>query len=222
MNHFRKIGASLLVLLGVIILVFLMFQGFGDPARMLAGQTGNEQTILNIRKDLNLDKPKWKQFLYYLNDVSPVAIHSKNEIKEKDLKGIFLPVERSVGLKVPYLGRSYQSRRPVTTVLMEALPGTLVLAFTAMLIACVAGITLGVIAALKKGTWMDSGILVSSIAGISAPSFFMAILIAYIFGIVLHDITGLNFTGSLFSVNASTGEYQMELKNLVLPAITLV
>lgn len=121
MNTYRKIGSSLLVLVGVIILVFLMFQGFGDPARMLAGQTGNEQTISNIRKDLNLDKPKWKQFLLYLNDVSPVGIHSKEEIRSKDLKGFFLPGERSVGIKVPYLGKSYQTRRPVTSVLLEAL-----------------------------------------------------------------------------------------------------
>ncbi len=216
-----KIGSSLLVLLGVIILVFLMFQGFGDPARMLAGQSGNDQTISNIRKDLNLDKPIWKQLILYLNDVSPVGIHSKEEIARNNLKGFFLPGDRSIGVKVPYLGRSYQSRRPVTEVLIEALPGTLVLAFSAMLIACIAGIGLGVLAALKKGTWMDSGIIISSIAGISAPSFFMAILIAYIFGIVLHDQTGLNFTGSLFTINALTGKSELELRNLILPAITL-
>lgn len=221
MYQFRKTGTSLLVLAGVIILVFLMFQGFGDPARMLAGQTGNEQTIANLRKDLNLDKPKWQQFVLYLNDVSPVGIHSREEINNKGLKGIFLPGNRTIGIKVPYLGRSYQTRRPVTEVLMEALPGTLVLAFTAMLIACIAGITLGIIAAVRKGTWMDSGILVSSIAGISAPSFFMAILIAYLFGIVLRDYTGLNFTGSLYSVDAATGKPYLELRNLVLPAITL-
>ena len=46
-----------------------MFQGMGDPARLIVGQSGDKQTLENIRKELNLDKPKWQQFLYYLKDV---------------------------------------------------------------------------------------------------------------------------------------------------------
>ena len=72
----------MLVLFGVVALVFIMFQGFGDPARMIVGQTGDKKTIENIRKDLYLDQPKWKQFILYVNDISPICIHQKEEIKK--------------------------------------------------------------------------------------------------------------------------------------------
>ena len=218
----KKLFYALLVLLGVVMLVFVMFQGFGDPARLIVGQTGDKKTLDNIRKDLHLDEPRWKQFLYYLNDVSPIAMHSQQEISQKGLSGFFVEDgARKLGLKVPYLGRSYQTKKNTTAVLAEALPGTLVLAITAMLFACMVGIVLGVLSAIYKDTWIDNTAVFSSIAGISAPSFFMAILVAYFFGIVLHDYTGLNLTGSLYEIDEVTGERYLALKNLVLPAFTL-
>ncbi len=217
----KKLCYALLVLLGVVTLVFIMFQGFGDPARMIVGQTGDKKTMDNIRKDLYLDQPKWKQFVLYLNDVSPIAFHSKEDIEKKNLKGIFIGSDTKFGLKFPYLRRSYQTKKEVGQLLLEALPGTLLLAFAAMLFATVIGILLGVTAAVKKGTWMDTSAVFASIAGISAPSFFMAIIIAYFFGIVLHSVTGLNITGSWFAIDEVTGEKYLTLKNLILPAFTL-
>ncbi len=198
-----------------------MFQAFGDPARLIAGQTGDKKTMENIRKDLYLDQPKWKQFLFYLNDVSPISFHSPEEINKKNLRGIFIGNKIKFGLKIPYLGRSYQTKKEVGSILWDALPGTVVLALAAMLFACFAGIGLGVIAAVKKGTWVDNTAIFSSIAGISAPSFFMAIIIAYLFGVILHPYTGLTLTGSLFDIDEVTGEKYLNLKNLVLPAFTL-
>lgn len=217
----KKIGYALLVLLGVVSLVFLMFQGFGDPARMIVGQTGDKKTMDNIRRELYLDQPKWKQFVLYLNDVSPVCVHSREEIEKKELKGIFIGGDTRFGIKLPYLRKSYQTKKPVSSVLMEALPGTLLLAFAAMVLATVLGIGLGVLAAVKKGSWVDNTAVFASIAGISAPSFFMAILIAFLFGVVLHNVTGLNLTGSWFSIDEVTGEKYLTLSNLVLPAFTL-
>ena len=218
---FKKLFYSLLVLLGVVTLVFIMFQGFGDPARMIVGQTGDKKTMDNIRKDLYLDQPKWKQFVLYLNDVSPISIHSKEDIEKKQLRGLFIGGDIKFGLKIPYLRRSYQTKKEVGLVLMEALPGTLILAFAAMLFATIIGILLGVLAAVKKGTWMDTSAVFTSIAGISAPSFFMAIIIAFLFGVVLHPYTGLNLTGSWFDIDEVTGEKYLTLKNLILPAFTL-
>jgi len=209
------------VLLGVVVLVFIMFQGFGDPARMIVGQTGDKKTLDNIRSDLYLDQPKWKQFILYVNDVSPICIHSKTDIEKKQLKGFFIGGTTKLGLKIPYLRKSYQTKKEVGAVLMEALPGTLILAVTAMLFATIVGVFLGVTAALKKGSWMDSTAVFSSIAGISAPSFFMAIVIAFFFGVVLHSYTGLNLTGSWFAIDEITGEKYLVLKNLILPAFTL-
>ena len=219
---FKKAAYALVVLLGVVMLVFVMFQGFGDPARLIVGQTGDKKTLDNIRKELYLDQPKWKQFLYYLNDVSPIAVHSKASIEKKGLKGFFIGSgNNQFAFKIPYLGKSYQTKKTTVSVLTEALPGTIVLAVTAMLFACVVGIFLGVIAAVYKNTWIDQTAIFSSIAGISAPSFFMAILIAYVFGIVLHDYTGLHLTGSLYEIDDVTGEEYITLKNLILPAFTL-
>ena len=217
----KKICYSILVLLGVVALVFVMFQGFGDPARMMVGQTGDKKTLDNIRKDLYLDQPKWKQFLLYLDDVSPICIDSKTDIEKKQLKGLFIGDNIKVGIKIPYLRKSYQTKKNVSSVLLEALPGTLLLAFAAMLFATIIGILLGVLAAVKKGTWMDTSAVFASIAGISAPSFFMAIIIAFVFGVVLHSFTGLNLTGSWFEVDEVTGEKYLTLKNLILPAFTL-
>jgi len=208
-------------MLGVMILVFFLFQGFGDPSRLVMGQTGDKATQENIRRELYLDQPKWKQFFLYMNDVSPIGIHTKEEITQKDLKGFFLGGDKKVGIKLPYLRKSYQTKKPVAAVLFEALPGTLLLAFAAMFIAVFIGIPLGVLAAVKQNTWLDSTAVFSSIVGISAPSFFMGIIIAYLFGFVWSDWTGLHITGSWFDIDVETGERRLTLQNLILPAFTL-
>jgi peptide/nickel transport system permease protein len=175
----------------------------------------------NIRKELHLDQPKWKQFVLYLNDISPVGIYTKEEIKEKKLRGVFVGGDKKIGIKIPYLRRSYQTNKPVTDVLMEALPGTIMLACAAMFLAILVGIFLGIIAAVKQNTWMDTSSVFASVIGISAPSFFMSIVIAYLFGLVLHDYTGLSLTGSWFNIDSATGQRYLTLQNLILPALTL-
>lgn len=222
----RKMAYGLLVLLGVIALVFFLFQGFGDPSRIVMGQTGDSTTQANIRKDLYLMNekgetiPKFKQFLYYLNDVSPVCVHSKADIEKKKLRGFFTGGERKFGIKIPYLRKSYQSKREVWTILVQALPGTLMLALSAMAIAIAIGIPLGVIAAVKQNSCIDTSAIFSSIVGISAPSFFMGIIMVYVFGFVLSEWTGLHIAGSWFAID-DEGQRRLSLQNLILPAITL-
>lgn len=216
----KKMVYGLLVMLGVTVAVFFLFQGFGDPSRLVMGQRADQATRENIRKELYLDQPRWKQFVYYLNDVSPVGIHTKDEIAAKGLRGLFIGGETRIGLKWPYLRRSYQTKKEVMAVLMDALPGTIILAIAAMIIATVFGTFLGVIAAVRKDTWMDTTAIFTSVLGISAPSFFMGIVIAYVFGFVLSQYTGLHMTGSLFDTDPFDGR-QLQLRNLLLPAITL-
>ena len=214
-----------LVLAGVVILVFFLFQGFGDPSRLVMGQSGDAATQASIRKELYLDQPKWKQFIFYLNDVSPISLYTRDDIHKKTLKGIFIggntPNSYAFTIKVPYLRRSYQSKREVGTILMEALPGTLLLAVVAMLIAGAIGIPLGVLAAVKQNTWLDTSSVFASIVGISAPSFFIGIIIAYVFGFVLSNWTGLHITGNWFDTDDFSGQRHLALKNLILPAVTL-
>ena len=222
----KKILYGLLVLVGVVVLVFFLFQGFGDPSRIVAGQSSDSTTQANIRRELSLvnDKgekvPRFKQFLYYLNDVSPICFHSKDEIANKKLKGFFIGGKNKFGFKIPYLRKSYQTKRPVWNILMQALPGTLMLAISAMFIAMLIGIPLGVMAAVKQNTWLDTSAIFSSIVGISAPSFFMGIIMVYVFGFVLSDWTGLHIAGNWFAID-DAGHRRLTMQNLILPAITL-
>ena len=216
----KKLIYGVLVLVGVVVLVFVLFQGFGDPSRLVMGQTGDAATQASIRRELYLDQPKWKQFLFYLNDVSPISNHSKEDIAKKELKGIFIGGNTKVAFKLPYLRKSYQTKKPVGSILMEALPGTLMLAISAMLIAVALGIPLGVAAAVRQNTWVDTTAVFSSIVGISAPSFFMGIIIAYVFGFLLTNWTGLHITGSWFDIDEH-GMKRLSLQNLILPAVTL-
>jgi peptide/nickel transport system permease protein len=217
---FNRLIYASLVMLGVVVIVFFLFQGFGDPSRLILGQRADAGTLDNIRRDLRLDKPKWKQFAYYLNDVSPISVYSKKDLAEKDIHWLGVGGNTKLVLKFPYLNRSYQTRKEVWTMLMEALPGTIILAFLAIFIAVVCGMTLGVLAAVKKDTWMDTTAIFTSVLGISAPSFFMSIVIAYVFGFVLNQYTGLQMTGSLFDTDPFNGR-QWQLRNAILPALTL-
>ena len=216
----RKTLYGVLVLLGVVTSVFFLFQGIGDPARLVMGQTGDSTTLANIRKELYLDKPGHMQLLLYLNDISPLCVHSREMISSKGLRGLFVGDELKIGIKVPYLRRSYQSRREVWQILIEALPGTLLLSIAAMLLATCMGIPLGVTAAARQHGWSDRLATVGSVLGISAPSFFMGIVIAYLFGYVWQRHTGLQMTGSLFDMDPFEGR-TLQLQNLILPALTL-
>jgi peptide/nickel transport system permease protein len=219
----RKLSYGLLVLLGVVMLVFFLFNVLpGDPARLTLGQRADVTSLENVRRELHLDKPIPLQFLLYLNDLSPISVHTRQEAEATlhYLPLLHVGTEKILVLKTPYLRRSYQGKKDVWEILTEALPGTLVLALAAMLFATVAGITLGVLSAVKQNTWMDTGAVFASVVGISAPSFFMGIVLAYLFGFVLSDYTGLHMTGSLFETDAFAGR-TLNLSNLVLPAITL-
>ncbi len=208
------------MLLGVVVLVNFLFVGLGDPVKMVAGQRTDKKTMDNIRKELRMDSSSSKSFWMYLNDVSPIGTYTKTEIDELKIKGFFVGKENKWGVKLPYLRRSTQTKKEVSKILMEALPGTIILAIAAMVIAIVFGIFFGVIAAVRQDSWLDTSAVMGSIVGISAPSFFMGIIIAYVFGFLLHQYTGLNFAGSWKDVEPFTGSY-WNLKNLILPAFTL-
>lgn len=220
----RRTGYSLLVLFGVVTVVFFLFNVLpGDPARLIMGQRGDAATLERVRREMNLDKPMLARYGLYLNDISPLGIHDNTpaeQAKYNYIKLLPLPAQKCLALKWPYLGRSYHSKREVGTVLAEALPGTIVLALASMAIATAGGILLGILAALKKGTWMDTASIAASVAGISMPSFFAGLVIAYVFGYLLHAYTGLDMTGSLWEYDAFRGRY-LALHHLILPALAL-
>lgn len=227
----KRLYYGFLVLLGVVTVVFFLFNVLpGDPARMILGQRADEASIKAINKDLGRDKELHIQFFMYLNDISPISVHeSKDEEhylfldsqKYSATKLIPLGNSKVLVAKLPYLRRSYQSKRMVTDIISETLPETFVLAFAAMLFATIIGVIVGVWSALKKDSLFDNSSLVFAVLGMSAPSFFMGLIIAWIFGHLLTDYTGLNMVGSLYRMDDyGNGEY-LELKNLILPALTL-
>lgn len=91
--------------------VLLFFQGFGDPARLVVYQTGDSTTIQNIRKEFVLDQPVSKQFLFYLNDISPISIYSKEDFGSRQFEGVFIGGDTKLAFKMSYLRRSYQIKR---------------------------------------------------------------------------------------------------------------
>ncbi len=226
----RRLFYGFLVILGVITVVFFLFNILpGDPTKMLLGQRSDMASVDAIKKELGLDKSLTTQYFSYLNDLSPVSIHSTNSdsfwvydlSKYSNSTQILSFGSKTVVLKTPYLRRSYQSKRSVNSILSEAFPQTALLASVAIFIAIIVGITLGVFCALYKDTWFDKISLIVSVLGMSLPSFFAAIVIAWIFAYLLNDFTGLNMIGSMYSVD-NFGETEfLDLKNLILPAITL-
>jgi peptide/nickel transport system permease protein len=226
----KRLWYGLLVLLGVITIVFFLFNILpGDPARMMLGQRADIASVEAINKDLGLDKPLHIQYFNFLNDISPLSIHNpKNSnsywyFSDEKYSGNKLLAVGSVGLyvKKPYLRRSYQSQRKVSEILAEAFPKTMLLAGVSILFALIFGVAIGVFIAVKKNVIIDKIALVFSVLGMSIPSFFAAILMAWVFAFVLGKYTGLDMFGSLYSVDDyGRGEY-LDLKNLILPAITL-
>ena len=187
-------GYAVLTLLGVVTVIFFLFTILpGDPAQMMLGQNESEEQLEIVRAKYGFDKSIGTQYLYYLNDLSPVSLHSKNasdytylsDGKYSALSIVSLG-NTDLVLKAPYLRESFQkSGKSVTSVIGDTLPNTFVLAVSAILIAISLGVILGIISALQKDTWLDKAIQVLSTLGMSVPSFFSAILFAWLFGYVL-------------------------------------
>jgi peptide/nickel transport system permease protein len=222
---------GLLVMYGVVTLIFLIFNALpGDPARMMLGQRSDPQALAAINKELGLDKPMWKQYLLYINDLSPISVHATSNtvmstyFDPQKYNGNLLfniNTQQGIALKWPYLRRSYTSKREVSEIISVALPQTALLALVSMLFATIVGVMIGGYIASRKGTWVDNFFLVFTVFGMAGPSFFMAVIIAWLFGFVWGPYTGLNMTGSLYTIDDFGEGSTMQLKNIILPAFTL-
>lgn len=196
---------------------------------MMLDQREDTEQLEAIRKKYGFDKPVFTQYLYYLNDVSPISFHSKNQGNYTYLSEgkyqyskLFSLGNTNVVLKYPYLRQSFQKNgKSVAEVIDETLPNTAILAIFAIFIAIVLGIILGIFSALYKDTLFDRIIAVISTLGMSVPSFFSSIIFAWFFGFVLHEITGLEMTGSLYEVDDFGEGSYIQWKNLILPAVVL-
>ncbi|HZX46694.1 MAG TPA: ABC transporter permease [Clostridia bacterium] len=174
----KRLLAAVPVVIGVIAVVFILTSIVpGDPARIIAGKTADPETIQRIREELGLDRPLWEQFTDFFKGVLTFD-----------------------------LGRSYRNNRPVTQVIMERLPLTAKLAVSSTALAVVAGVSLGVVSAVKKDFMLDHGGRVLALLGISAPSFWIGLMLILLFCVKLRWIPGTGDGGWMY---------------LVLPVITL-
>jgi peptide/nickel transport system permease protein len=226
----QKLGYALLTLFGVVTVIFLLFTILpGDPARMMLGQNETAEQLAVVKKKYGFDQPVSIQYVRYLNDLSVISFHSKNPDDYTYLANgkynaavLFSIGNTNVVLKTPYLRESFQKNgKEVSAVIAETLPNTFILAVSAIIIAMIIGVFLGIISVLFKDGFIDKAIQLVSTLGMSVPSFFSAIIFAWIFGFLLHEYTNLNMTGSLYAVDDFGNGKYIQWKNLILPAIVL-
>lgn len=151
----RKLLYSILVLFGVIAVTFFI-RPPGDPARVLLGQRADAQSIAALREQMGLDQPLYVQMIRYVDQ-----------------------------LRQGNMGRSIATNRDVAEGIVERMPATMLLAVTSIGIATVLGILLGVVAAWKPNTWVDSLTMSVAMLGISVPAFVAALLFVLLFGVIL-------------------------------------
>jgi peptide/nickel transport system permease protein len=201
----KRLSQGFLITWGIISLLYVIFYVIDDPVNYMVGEQAKEEEKAAIRIKYGLDKPLYVQYLHYLHKLSPIGV---------DEKGDF-------GFKKPDMGLSYQGEQPVAKLVMNHFAGSGILAMLALLFSASIGIFLGVISALKKDTFWDRSIVFTSLLGVSAPSFFVAVFIIWIFAVMLKDYTGLNVTGYIFEKNVMTGEDYLAWKNCILPTFAL-
>ncbi|MBB5755180.1 ABC transporter permease [Prosthecomicrobium pneumaticum] len=153
----RRIVQAALILLGVAAITFLMLYALpADPAVLLAGRNATPQTVANIRHQLGLDQPLAVQFWHYLVD-----------LVQGDL------------------GRSFNQKTAVAPLIAARLPATLTLMAAGIAIEVVIGLTLGVVAALRRDGFVDRAVMTMSFVGVSTPQFLVALLLLYVFAATL-------------------------------------
>ncbi len=227
---FKKISQLLWTLFGVVTVVFFLFNILpGDPAQMMLDQNENSEQLATIKAKYGFDQPLWKQYLAYLNDLSPASVHNNEETsffylsnQKYQYKKCFEVGQLVFVFKVPYFRESFQKKGVlVSSIIANTLPNTFVLATASIILALFLGLLLGIFSALYKGRWFDHFTQLLSTLGMSVPSFFSAILAAWLFGFVWQNFTGLNMTGSLFELDDMGEAVRVQWKNLILPALTL-
>ena len=196
---------------------------------MMLGQNEDSEQVAAVKAKYGFDKPISTQYLYYLNDLSPVSFHSTYHNDYTFLRDgkytalqLFTLGNTVTVFKFPYLRESFTKQgKKVSQVIGETLPNTAILAVSAICIAIILGIILGIISALYKDKWIDKTIQIFSTLGMSVPSFFSAILFAWLFGFVLHEYTNLEMTGSLYELDDFGENVNVKWENLLLPAVVL-
>jgi len=174
----KRLAQIIPVTLGVTLVVFLIMQMIpGDPAIILAGEGASQETVAELRENLGLNKPLAVQYTDYIKNL---------------LQGD--------------MGNSLKNNQPVFEEITARLPITIELAFYSILITIVLGLFAGIISAIRPYSFMDVGLMVVALLGISLPSFWLGILLMYVFSVQLHWLPVAGWDSA---------------KHIILPAVTL-
>lgn len=181
----RRLLLAIPTLIVVITIIFVIVRVIpGDPARARLGDQASEEAVNQLREELGLNQSLWGQYVDYMT-----------------------------GLVQGDLGRSLVNRAPAWDQIQNVLPHTIELTIVSILIALLFGIPTGVITAVKQNTWVDYTGRILSLAGLSAPAFYIGILLIYVFAAKL---------GWFPAIGAGDFSDPVDnLHSLVLPAITL-
>ncbi|NQV37122.1 MAG: ABC transporter permease [Candidatus Marinimicrobia bacterium] len=174
----NRILQTIPVLLGVIVITFiLMYIVPGDPVQSMVGERYDEATVERLRQELHMDDPIIMQFFRYIWNI---------------LHGDF--------------GVSFYTGESVSAQIMAKFPNTMILALTAMVVAIFVGLFVGIISSLKPGSWLDKGTMFFALIGISAPVFWVGLMLVLFVGVYLRWLPPTGFGG---------------IEYVILPAITL-
>lgn len=174
----KRIVQIIPVTLGVTLVVFLIMQMIpGDPALILAGEGASNETVEELRENLGLNKPLYLQYGEYINNL----VHGD-------------------------MGHSLKNKQPVLEEITTRLPITIELAFYSILITIVLGLIAGIISAIRPYSILDVGLMIVALLGISLPSFWLGILLMYVFSVQLQWLPVAGWESA---------------KHIILPAITL-
>ena len=179
----RRFVYSVLVVFGVVTVVFFIMNLLPDPARMMQGQRADLATQTAIRHELGLDLPPWQQYLRFIGNVA---------------KGD--------------LGRSFTSNRPVLSSIWDRFGATATLAISAMIIASLVGVAIGVVSAIRSYSLFDNASMLFALIGISVPAFVMGLLAMIVFGSWLDwlPVSGYMWEGG-----------ELHIEYLILPMLVL-
>jgi peptide/nickel transport system permease protein len=155
----RRLIASIPVLLGILLVTFTLARVIpGDPCRAILGEKATEAVCARFIQEKGLDKPILTQFGIYISDMT---------------RGNF--------------GDSFRLGMPVTRLLIERLPTTFELSLSALIVSIIFGIPLGIISAVRHNSWLDVGTMVWANIGVSMPVFWLGLMLAYVFSLLLKD-----------------------------------
>jgi peptide/nickel transport system permease protein len=179
-------GILLLVIVSAVMFVLFRILPTGDPARLRAGRNPSPKVIADIRHNLGLDKPLLTQFWIYM-------------------KGVFLHFE---------LGFSYYSGASVKSLIFERLPATVSLAIGGAIVWLVTGLTVGIVSARRAGSWIDRASMGSALVLLSAPEYWLGLIVLYLFADDIGQVRVFPGSGSYVGL---TSEPLKWFTSLILP-----